>query len=109
MLWALRSRDLLGATGHPVRLGPLLPMTAFANTINNLTPGSAGEVVRAWLLRAHHGVPYATGAAVIIVERIVAIGYMAASAVVAWVGYRMGLALPLQAGARSCSLPSARA
>jgi len=96
VLWALRSRDLLGATGHPVRLGPLLPMVAFANTINNLTPGSSGEVVRAWLLRAHHGVPYATGAAVIIVERVVAIGYMAASALVAWVGYGMGLALPLQ-------------
>ena len=75
-----------------------MPMTAFANTINNLTPGSTGEVVRAWLLRAHHGVPYAIGAAVIVVERVVAIVYMAASATVAWVGDSLGLSWPLQVG-----------
>lgn len=96
VLWGLRSRDLLGAAGHRVGLGPLLPMTAFANTINNLTPGSAGEVVRAWLLRAHHGVPYATGGAVIVIERVVALAYMGASALVAWGGHEIGLAWPVQ-------------
>lgn len=97
-LWAVRSWDLLDATGHPVALRPLLPIVAFANTVNNLTPGSAGEVVRAWFLRAHHKVPYAVGAAVIVVERVTAIGYMAASALVAWVGHAMSLPWPLQVG-----------
>lgn len=96
VLWAIRSGDLLAAARHPVAVGPLLPMTAFANTINNLTPGSAGEVVRAWLLRAHHGVPYATGAAVIVIERVVAIGYMGVSAAIAWGGHAVGLSGPLQ-------------
>jgi uncharacterized membrane protein YbhN (UPF0104 family) len=59
-------------------------MTAFANTINNLTPGSAGEVLRLYLLRAHHGVDYASGGAVIVVERLGAIGYLASSAVLSW-------------------------
>ncbi len=55
-------------------------MTTFANTINNLTPGSVGELARLYLLRAHHGVDYATGGAVILIERLVAIGYLAGSA-----------------------------
>ncbi len=96
VLWALRSRDLLAAARHPVGLGPLLPMTAFANTINNLTPGSAGEIVRAWLLRAHHGVPYAAGGAVIVLERVVAIGYLATSAAIVWAGQVVGLPWPIQ-------------
>ncbi len=96
VLWAIRSSDLLGATGHPVGIGPLVPMTAFANTINNLTPGSAGEVFRAWLLRASHGVPYAAGSAVIVIERVVALGYMAASAAVIWFGYTLGIPAAVQ-------------
>ncbi|HYO41657.1 MAG TPA: lysylphosphatidylglycerol synthase transmembrane domain-containing protein [Candidatus Limnocylindrales bacterium] len=96
VLWAVRSGDLLGAAGRAVGIRPLLPMTAFANTINNLTPGSAGEVVRAWLLRAHHGIPYATSTAVIAIERVVAIGYMAGSAIVAWGGQAVGLPGPAQ-------------
>jgi uncharacterized membrane protein YbhN (UPF0104 family) len=63
-------------------------MTSFANTINNLTPGSAGELVRLYLLRAHHGVDYATGGAVILIERLVSIGYLSGSAVIAWLAVR---------------------
>jgi hypothetical protein len=96
VLWAVRSGDLLGASGHPVGTGPLVPMTAFANTINNLTPGSAGEIIRAWLLRVHHGVPYAAGTAVILIERVVALGYMAASAIILWSGHALGLPAPVQ-------------
>lgn len=92
VLWAVRSADLLAAAGSPVAVAPLVPMTVFANTINNLTPGSAGEVLRAWMLRAHHGVPYATGGAVIVIERLVAIGYLGASAAIIW--FARPLALP---------------
>jgi len=84
VLWALRSAALLRAAGRPVAVAPLVPMTAFANTINNLTPGSAGEVVRMYLLRAHHRVDYATSGAVIVVERVGAIGYLSTSAILAW-------------------------
>jgi uncharacterized membrane protein YbhN (UPF0104 family) len=86
-LWALRSRGLLAAAGRPVPLLALLPMTSFANTINNLTPGSAGELVRLYLLRAHHGVEYGTGAAVILIERFVALGYLTASSLLLWIAW----------------------
>jgi uncharacterized protein (TIRG00374 family) len=86
LLWAARSSDLLAAAGRSVGIGPLVPMTSFANTINNLTPGSAGEIVRVWLLRAHHRVEYTTGAAIVAIERLLAFGYLAGSAVVVWVG-----------------------
>ena len=87
VLWAVRSADLLAAAGRPVGVLPLVPMTTFANTINNLTPGSAGEIVRMYLLRAHHGVDYATSGAVVLVERIGAFGYLATSALLAWLAW----------------------
>ena len=70
-------------------------MTTFANTINNLTPGSAGEIVRMYLLRAHHGVDYATSGAVILVERIGAIGYLASSALLVWLTWLGVLPVPI--------------
>lgn len=84
VLWALRSRALLAAAGRPVAARSLLPMTSFANTVNNLTPGSGGEVIRLYLLRLYHGVDLRTGAAVILIERFVALGYLAASALLLW-------------------------
>ena len=87
ILWAVRSSALLRAAGAPVGIVPLIPMTAFANAINNLTPGSSGELLRLWLLRVHHDVPYPTGGAVILVERVVAIGYLSGSALIAWLAY----------------------
>jgi uncharacterized protein (TIRG00374 family) len=87
ILWALRSRNLLAAAGRPVPFLALLPMTSFANTINNLTPGSAGELVRLYLLRAHHAVEYGTGAAVILIERFVALGYLSVSGLLMWVAW----------------------
>lgn len=84
ILWAVRSADLLAAAGWQVGVRQLVPMTAFANTINNLTPGSAGEIVRMYLLRAHHGVDYATSGAIVFIERIGAIGYLSSTALLAW-------------------------
>lgn len=87
ILWAVRSADLFLAAGRSVGVLPLVPMTAFANTINNLTPGSAGEIVRMYLLRAHHGIDYATSGAIVLVERIGAMGYLASSALLAWLAW----------------------
>jgi uncharacterized membrane protein YbhN (UPF0104 family) len=84
LLWAIRSSALLSASGNRVPIAALIPMTTFANTINNLTPGSVGELARLYLLRAHHGVDYATGGAVILIERLVSIGYLVVSALLAW-------------------------
>ena len=91
VLWAVRSADLLGAAGRPVPIRPLIPMTALANTINGLTPGSVGELLRLYLLRERHGVDYSTGAAVVLIERVVAIGYLAGSAAIAWATHLAGL------------------
>lgn len=85
--WAVRSAVLLRAAGSPVGVVPLVPMTAFANAINNLTPGSSGELLRLWLLHAHHEVDYAIGGAAILVERVVAIGYLSGSALVLWLAF----------------------
>ena len=95
ILWAVRSADLLAAAGRTVGILPLVPMTTFANTINNLTPGSAGEIVRMYLLRAHHGVDYATSGAVVLVERIGAIGYLTSSALLVWLTWLGLLPLPI--------------
>jgi uncharacterized protein (TIRG00374 family) len=91
VLWAVRSADLLGAAGRPVSIRPLIPMTALANTINALTPGSVGELLRLYLLRQRHGVDYPTGTAVVLIERVVAIGYLAGSAAIAWATHLAGL------------------
>src|SRR3954468_12028317 len=96
VLWAVRSADLLVAADRSVGIVPLVPMTAFANTINNLTPGSAGEVIRMYLLRAHHDVDYATSGAVIFVERLGALGYLTTSAILAWATW-LGAISPLVA------------
>ena len=85
--WAARSAGLLAAAGRPVPIAPLIPMTAFANTVNNVTPGSVGELARLYLLRAHHDVPYGVGGAVVLIERFVAIAYLGASAAIVWAGW----------------------
>ncbi len=94
ILWAVRSGDLLAATGFPVALGPLVPMTTFANAVNNVTPGSSGEILRAYLLRAHHGVDYAASGAVILIERLGALGFLTFSGVLFWLTWIGALAPP---------------
>jgi hypothetical protein len=68
--WAVRSERLMAAVGHPLPVTSLVPIVSFANTINNLTPASAGEAVRALILRRRHGVPYGRSTAVIVAERL---------------------------------------
>ncbi len=84
--WAVRSAWLMAAVGHPLPLRALVPIVSFANTINNLTPASSGEALRAVILRRRHGVPLTRSTAVILVERFWAIWIMAVSAGAAAVG-----------------------
>jgi uncharacterized protein (TIRG00374 family) len=89
--WAARSARLLHGAGWSVPIAPLIPMTVFANLINNITPGSVGELVRLYLLKAVYGVSYTAGGAIILIERVIAIAYLGTSAAVLWVGSRLGL------------------
>ncbi len=89
--WAARSSNLLAGAGHPVPVLPLIPMTAFANTINNITPGSVGELVRLYLLRAQYDVDYTTGAAIVLIERVLAFVLLGASAASLWLTYALDL------------------
>lgn len=84
--WAVRSERLMAAVGHPISLLALVPVVSFANTINNLTPASSGEALRAVILRRRHGVPYGRSTAVILVERLWAIWIMAITAGAAALG-----------------------
>ncbi len=106
--WAARSSGLLRGAGTPVPVAPLIPMTAFANTINNVTPGSVGELARLYLLREHHGVPYAIGGAVVVIERFVAIAYLGASAAIVWAAWWLSWPPVLTVGALliAVALPS---
>jgi glycosyltransferase 2 family protein len=80
-LWADRSAALLTSVGYPMSRLSLLPIVAFANTINNLTPASSGEAMRALVLRARHGVPIRRSAPVILMERLYALYLMGITAV----------------------------
>jgi uncharacterized protein (TIRG00374 family) len=84
--WAIRSERLMAAVGHPISVLDLVPIVSFANTINNLTPASSGEALRAVILRRRHRVPYGRSTAVILVERVWAIWIMAVSAGAAALG-----------------------
>jgi glycosyltransferase 2 family protein len=84
--WAFRSQRLMASVGHPLSITALIPLVSFANTVNNLTPASAGEAARALLLQRRHGVPYGPSTAVIAVERLWAIWIMALTAAAAALG-----------------------
>ncbi|HEX5015810.1 MAG TPA: lysylphosphatidylglycerol synthase transmembrane domain-containing protein [Candidatus Limnocylindrales bacterium] len=84
--WAVRSARLMAAVGHALPVIAMVPIVSFANTINNLTPASTGEAVRAVILRRRHDVAYGRSTAVIIAERLWAIWIMAVTAGAAAVG-----------------------
>ena len=96
-MWAVRSARLMAAVGHPVPLLSLVPVVSFANTINNLTPASTGEALRAVILRRRHGVPYGPSTAVILAERFWAIWIMAVTAGAAAIGTIVPASPPLVA------------
>jgi uncharacterized protein (TIRG00374 family) len=98
-LWAERSRSLMAAVGSALPIRTLVPVTSFANTINNLTPASSGEVLRAMVLRRRHGVPYENSTAVILAERLWAIGLMLVTASAAAIGTLIAAPVPIVATA----------
>jgi uncharacterized protein (TIRG00374 family) len=85
-LWAERSKSLMAAVGSPLGFVALVPVVSFANTVNNLTPASSGEVLRALVLKRRHAVAYADSTAVILAERLWAIAVLAVTAGAATLG-----------------------
>lgn len=79
-LWADRSASLLQGVGRPLARRTLVPIVTFANTVNNLTPASSGEALRAVVLRERHGIPMRRSTPVIIMERLYAFYLMAITA-----------------------------
>ena len=69
LLRALRWQVLSEAVGVRVPLvrNSLYYVAGFAFTI---TPGKLGEVIRLWLLRRHHGVPYERSLGPLVVDRV---------------------------------------
>ena len=84
--WAIRSAVLMRAVGYPMPVRRLVPIVAFANTINNLTPASSGEVLRAIILKRRYDVPYERSTTIILTERFWALLIMLATALAASVG-----------------------
>ena len=58
--WAVRSAGLMRAVGYPLSIRRLVPVVSFANTVNNLTPASTGEVLRAVILKRRYAIPVRT-------------------------------------------------
>jgi len=86
LVWAERSRSLMAAVGSPLSRTRLVPIVSFANTVNNLTPASSGEVFRAMILHRQFAVPYSNAAAVILAERLWAFGMILVTACAAAIG-----------------------
>lgn len=82
--WVMRSHRLLASVGHPLSVRQVVPVVLFANTVAGLTPASAGEALRALVLRRRYGVPYRAGSAVILVERLGSLYLLAAWTLVAF-------------------------
>ncbi|MBA3779597.1 MAG: flippase-like domain-containing protein [Chloroflexi bacterium] len=97
LLWAIRSRFLMEGVGHPLSVAQLVPVVSFANTVNNLTPASTGEVLRALVLKERYGVPYGRSAAVIVAERLWPLGIMVLTAFAAASGELLRLPGPIVA------------
>lgn len=110
VLWAGRSGLLLADLGSRIPIRDLVPIVSFANTINGITPASAGEVLRAVVLNQRHAVPYRDGIAVIILERFYALYLIVVATVTAWlaIGAQQVLIVILAIAApASAMLPSA--
>jgi len=69
-LRGLRYRDILAELGYPDSVGFLTGAVFISQTGNLVIPARAGDAVRAYVMKARRGVPYATGFASLAVERV---------------------------------------
>jgi uncharacterized protein (TIRG00374 family) len=97
VIWAVRSRSLMGRLGDELSLTQLAPVVSLAHTVNNLTPASTGEILRALILRDRYGISYSHSTAVIVIERFWALGVWTVTAAAAALGTLLQAPLPIVA------------
>lgn len=84
---------------------PLVRATSIGFMANNLLPGRAGEVVRAWVLSRETGASGAGILGTVVLERIIdSITFLALASVVLWVGGTRALGGGMMAGAAASLL-----
>jgi uncharacterized protein (TIRG00374 family) len=67
---ALRWRTILEPVAPGIPFGPLWRATAIGMMVNNVLPARAGELARAYALKKEVQVPFATGVASLVVDRL---------------------------------------
>ena len=67
---ALRWRTILEPVASRIAFGPLWRATAIGMMVNNVLPARAGEFARAYALKKEAQVPFATGLASLVVDRL---------------------------------------
>ena len=67
---ALRWRTILAPVAPGIPFGPLWRATAIGMMVNNVLPARAGELARAYALKKEARVPFATGLASLVVDRL---------------------------------------
>jgi uncharacterized protein (TIRG00374 family) len=67
---ALRWRTILEPVASRIPFGPLWRATAIGMMVNNVLPARAGEFARAYALKKEAQVPFATGLASLVVDRL---------------------------------------
>jgi uncharacterized protein (TIRG00374 family) len=67
---ALRWRTILEPVASRIPFGPLWRSTAIGMMVNNVLPARAGEIARAYALKKEAQVPFATGLASLVVDRL---------------------------------------
>ena len=86
-LRGLRYRDILAELGYRERVGFLTGAVFISQTGNLVFPARAGDLIRAYVVKARRGIPYPTGFASLAAERVFDLLTIASMAGVVLVGY----------------------
>lgn len=90
---------------QPIPVFPLFRATSIGFMANNLLPGRAGEVVRAWVLSRETGASGAGILGTVVLERIIdSVTFLALASVVLWMGGTRALGGGAMAGAAASLL-----
>ncbi len=86
-LRGLRYRDILSELGYRERVGFLTGAVFISQTGNLVFPARAGDLIRAYVVKARRGIPYPTGFASLAAERVFDLLTIASMAGVVLIGY----------------------
>jgi hypothetical protein len=86
-LRGLRYRDILAELGYRDRVGFLTGAVFISQTGNLVFPARAGDLIRAYVVKARRGIPYPTGFASLAAERVFDLLTIASMAGIVLMGY----------------------